>query len=222
MSIAENLDIIKKQLPANVKLVAVSKYHPEEDIMEAYNAGQRVFGESRMQELVPKYKSLPKDIEWHFIGHLQTNKVKDIVPCVHTIHSVDSLKLLNQIESRASMIERHVNCLIEVHVAKEDSKYGFTIEKCKEFFAQLEWKKCIFVKIVGLMGMATDTDDAELIASEFDKLKVLFDEIKTEYFSDNSDFCELSMGMSHDYKIAVEKGSTMIRLGTSIFGERAY
>lgn len=220
MSIEANLNKIKSQLPADVKLVAVSKFHSEEDILEAYNAGQRIFGESRMQELVPKYQSLPKDIEWHFIGHIQTNKVKDIVSCVHTIHSVDSLKLLNMIESRASIEQRQINCLIEVHIAEEDSKYGFNIENCKDFFAQLEWKKCIFAKITGLMGMATDTDDEELVACEFEKLKNLFEEIKARYFSDDPNFTDLSMGMSHDYKIAVDKGSTMVRIGTSIFGKR--
>lgn len=222
MSIAENLNTIKKTIPEHVKLVAVSKFHPVEAIREAYEAGHKVFGESRMQEIKPKHQQLPDDIEWHFIGHLQTNKVKDIIPYVHTIHSVDSWKLLEEIERRAAAIQRPVNCLLEIHIAREESKFGLSVENCRHFLMHNDWKKCTFANIVGLMGLATDTEDNEIVRQEFRSLKLFFNELKSGIFHNNSQFCELSMGMSHDYKIAIEEGATIIRLGSSIFGARQY
>ena len=208
--IARHIERIRQELPAGTRLVAVSKFHTAETIMEAYEAGQRIFGESRVQELIEKYEVLPKDIEWHFIGHLQTNKVKYIVPFVSLIHSVDSEKLLSVIESEAAKCDRVVDCLLEIHVAQEDSKYGGSSEKYPH------------VRICGLMGMATQTDDEDCIEREFSALKKLFDEVKGSSSVDSSVFCELSMGMSHDYPLALRHGSTLVRIGTSIFGERVY
>ncbi|MFR9166046.1 MAG: YggS family pyridoxal phosphate-dependent enzyme [Dysgonomonas sp.] len=220
MSIAENLDKIKQTLPQGVKLVAVSKFHPVKDISEAYDAGQRAFGESRMQEVDQKQSLLPKDIEWHFIGHLQTNKVKKIVPYVNTIHSVDSWKLIEEIEKQASVFNVSVNCLLEIHIAQEESKYGFNFESCRCFLKDNDWKSLQNVKIAGVMGMATDTDDLDQVRNEFRSLKKFFDELKNEHFTGYKHFKEVSMGMSHDYKIAIEEGATIVRIGTSIFGER--
>ncbi|NDV69538.1 YggS family pyridoxal phosphate-dependent enzyme [Dysgonomonas sp. 25] len=222
MSVADNLIAIKETIPEGVKLVAVSKFHPAEAIMEAYDAGQRVFGESRMQEIKPKHEQLPADIEWHFIGHLQSKKAKDIVSYVHTIHSVDSWKLLQEIEKRASDAQRTVNCLLEIHIAQENSKFGFTFENCRQFLMQDDWKKCKFARIVGLMGMATDTEDADIVRKEFRKLRLFFEELKSTVFSGDKQFDQLSMGMSHDYKIAIEEGATIVRIGSSIFGSRQY
>lgn len=222
MTIAENLSVIRQNIPYNVKLVAVSKFHAQEAIQEAYDAGQQIFGESRMQEIASKQSILPSDIEWHFIGHLQTNKVKAIVPYIHTIHSVDSLKLLEEIDKQAKLINRPINCLLEIHIAKEDTKYGFSYEKCRRFLMDGQWKKCIFANIIGLMGIATDTDDDQIIRNEFRELKRFFDELKSDFFSQTDLFKELSMGMSHDYKIAIEEGSTMVRVGSAIFGNRQY
>ena len=205
--IARHIERIRQELPAGTRLVAVSKFHTAETIMEAYEAGQRIFGESRVQELVEKYEVLPKDIEWHFIGHLQTNKVKYIVPFITLIHSVDSEKLLSVIESEAAKCGRVVDCLLEIHVAQEDSKYGFTLDSCRELLQG---------------GMATQTDDEDCIEREFSALKKLFDEVKGSSSVDSSAFCELSMGMSHDYPLALRHGSTLVRIGTSIFGERVY
>ena len=222
MAVADNLNRITKDLPAEVKLVAVSKFHPAEAIMQAYDAGQRIFGESRMQELDTKQPQLPEDIEWHFIGHLQTNKVKAIVPYVHTIHSVDSWKLLSEIDKHATAIERPVCCLLEVHIAQENAKYGFSFENCRQFIADNDWKRCKFAYLGGVMGMATFTEDKNQIRAEFRKLKMFFDELKNNHFFNDNRFTEISMGMSNDYQIAVEEGSTMIRVGSSIFGEREY
>lgn len=222
MTIADRLVAIKKSIPQNVKLVAVSKFHPQEAIKDAYDAGQHIFGESRMQEITSKRLTLPSDIEWHFIGHLQTNKVKSVVPYVHTIQSVDSWKLMSEIEKQAAIIKRPINCLLEIHIAREETKYGFTYENCRKFLMDAQWKKCIFANIIGLMGMATDTDDESIIRQEFRELKSFFDELKCNYFGQNSHFRELSMGMSHDYKIAIEEGSTMVRIGSAIFGNREY
>lgn len=220
MSIAENLEIIKKDIPKSVKLVAVSKFHPVEAIQEAYDTGQRVFGESRMQELKIKQQQLPKDIEWHFIGHLQTNKVKDIVQYTHTIHSVDSWKLLSEIEKQSAIAQKPIECLLEIHIAKENSKFGFSIENCRQFLMQGDWKKCKFATIVGLMGMATYTEDESVVRDEFKQLKSFFDELKSSFFKESNQFNQLSMGMSHDYKIAIEEGSKIVRIGSSIFGLR--
>ncbi len=222
MSITDNLNAIRNKLPANVKLVAVSKFHGKEAINEAYLAGQRIFGESRMQEIDQKHAALPADIEWHFIGHLQTNKVKSIVPYIHTIHSVDSVRLLKEVEKQAASIKKNIHCLLEVHIAKEDAKYGFSYDECRSFFAEGLWKELKYARITGLMGMATFTNDKEQVRNEFRGLKLFFDEIKNAYFHGDESFGELSMGMSDDYEIAIQEGSTMIRVGSSIFGNREY
>lgn len=222
MSIADNLKSILKDLPHEVKLVAVSKYHPYEAIQEAFNAGQRIFGESRMQELDKKHTMLPQDIEWHFIGHLQTNKVKTIIPYIHTIHSVDSWKLLSEIEKQASLVQKPVCCLLEIHIAQDDAKYGFSYEDCRQFLADNNWEKCKFAYLGGVMGMATYTDDTNQIRKEFKDLRLFFDELKNSYFANDNRFTEISMGMSGDYRIAIEEGSTIVRIGSSIFGEREY
>ena len=222
MSIAENIKKVLNELPQGVQLVAVSKFHPNEAIEEAYSAGQRVFGESKVQEMTAKYESLPKDIEWHFIGHLQTNKIKYIIPYVALIHGVDSYKLLTEINKQAAKAERTVNCLLQLHIAQEETKFGFSFDECREMLAANEWKQFKNIRICGLMGMATNTDDTSLIKNEFHNIHELFTELKNSVFKGDEYFCELSMGMSHDYPIAIREGSTMIRIGTSIFGEREY
>lgn len=222
MSISANLDAVKSLLPEGVKLVAVSKFHPKEALEEAYAAGQRIFGESRVQELDSKQETLPTDIEWHLIGHLQTNKIKTVVPYIHTIQSIDSWKVLSEIDKYASKVNRKINCLLEIYIAKEDSKYGFTFEECRLLLENENWRELNNIQITGVMGMATNTDDESQIRQEFRSLKTFFDELKQTYFKDDSCFIEISMGMSHDYKIAIEEGSTIIRVGTSIFGEREY
>ena len=220
--IAENIKQVLSELPEGVRLVAVSKFHPNEAIEEAYNAGQRVFGESKVQEMTAKYESLPKDIEWHFIGHLQTNKIKYIVPYVTLIHGVDSYKLLTEINKQAAKAGRMVNCLLQLHIAQEETKFGFSFDECREMLTGDEWKELKNIRICGLMGMATNTDDTSLIKNEFHNIHELFTELKNSVFKGDEYFCELSMGMSHDYPIAIREGSTMIRIGTSIFGEREY
>lgn len=222
MSISENIYSIKRKLPVGVKLVAVSKFHSDRTVKEAYDAGQRIFGESRMQEIDQKHILLPQDIEWHFIGHLQTNKVKAIIPYVHTIHSVDSWKLLKEIEKQASNMQQRVRCLLEIHIAQEEAKYGFSFDSCRDLLSAGEWRELKYAYIGGIMGMATNTDDNDIIRKEFRRLKSFFDEIKNEYFPDDDRFSEISMGMSDDYVIAIEEGSTMIRVGSSIFGHREY
>lgn len=222
MSIAENLKQVLAELPVGVRLVAVSKFHPTEAIEEAYCAGQRIFGESKVQEMTAKYESLPKDIEWHFIGHLQTNKIKYIVPYVSLIHGVDSFKLLVEVDKQAAKANRTVNCLLQLHVAQEETKFGFSPDECREMLAAREWKELTNVCICGLMGMASNTDDTEQINREFHSLHMLFDELKVTSFAENPEFKELSMGMSHDYHLAVSQGSTLIRVGSKIFGERIY
>ena len=222
MNIGFNISKIRSELPDNVKLVAVSKFHPKEAIQEAYDAGQKIFGESRVQELILKQAQLPEDIEWHFIGHLQTNKVKTIVPYIHTIHSIDSWKLINEIEKQAILInrEKKINCLLEIHIAQEDSKYGLTPQNYTHFLEQNDWKSLRFLQISGVMGIASNTDDENQIKSEFNLLRNIFEELKKNYFNENKYFSEISMGMSHDFKIAIEEGSTMVRIGSSIFGDR--
>ena len=222
MSISDNLHIIKNNLPDCVKLIAVSKFHPAEAIQTAYNAGQRLFGESRMQEIDLKHSQLPNDIQWHFIGHLQTNKVKAIIPYTHTIHSVDSWKLLQEIEKQAANIGKQICCLLEIHIAKEDAKYGLSFDECRKLLQDGLYQNLKYAYIGGVMGMATFTDDENQIRKEFKSLKLFYDELKKDYFSENNLFSEISMGMSDDYKIAVEEGSTMIRVGSSIFGQREY
>ncbi|GGK11035.1 YggS family pyridoxal phosphate-dependent enzyme [Parabacteroides faecis] len=222
MSISQNIVQLKASLPANVTLVAVSKFHPAEALKEAYNAGQRVFGESRAQELTAKQKVLPGDIEWHFIGPLQSNKVKDIAPFIHTIHSIDSLKLLQEVNKQAVKNSRMIRVLLEIHVAQEDTKHGLTPDECRELLQNEQLAELRNIQICGLMGMATYTDDTTLIEQEFHTLHKLFSDLKSIYFKGNDNFAVLSMGMSHDYPIAISQGSTMIRVGTSIFGEREY
>lgn len=222
MSIAQNIVQLKASLPANVTLVAVSKFHPAEALKEAYDAGQRVFGESRAQELTAKQKVLPDDIEWHFIGPLQSNKVKDIAPFIHTIHSIDSLKLLQEVNKQAAKNNRVIRVLLEIHVAQEDTKYGMTPDECRQLLQSEQLAGLDNIQICGLMGMATYTNDTVLIEQEFHILHELFIELKALYFIGNDNFAELSMGMSHDYPVAIRQGSTMIRVGTSIFGEREY
>ena len=222
MDIQTNLKQVLSELPSGVRLVAVSKFHPAEAIREAYEAGQRIFGESKEQELSEKQKELPPDIEWHFIGHLQTNKVKYIAPYIALIHAVDSYKLLTEINKQASKCNRIIPCLLEIHIAQEESKYGFTPEACRDMLEKEEWKQLDHVCIAGVMGMATNTDDETQIEQEFHTLKALFDEWKQTFFAGCPDFKEISMGMSHDYPIAVRAGSTMVRVGSKIFGERVY
>ncbi|MFZ4581381.1 MAG: YggS family pyridoxal phosphate-dependent enzyme [Paludibacter sp.] len=222
MSIASNIAYIRKQLPSQIKLVCVSKFHPDEAIVEAYNAGERVFGESKVQEMSGKYERLPKDIEWHFIGHLQSNKVKYIVPFVSLIHGVDSEKLLAEIDKNAQKAGRVVNCLLQVHIATEETKFGFDQTELLEFCQKNRMNNYPNIQICGLMGMATFSQDKKLIAAEFKQLKEIFEKLKSDYFTKNPAFSQLSMGMSDDFSIAIECGSTMVRIGSSIFGTRVY
>lgn len=222
MSIQSNIQELRQHIPSDVKLVCVSKFHPAETVMEAYDAGERIFGESRVQELVQKQPELPADIQWHFIGHLQTNKIKFIVPFVKLIHGVDSWKVLNEINKQAEKAAKKTACLLQVHIADEETKFGFSEEELIDLISGNELQNLHNVQIAGLMGMATYTEDENQVRKEFRSLKILFDKIKSEYFSNDEAFCELSMGMSQDYQIAIEEGSTMIRIGTSIFGEREY
>jgi pyridoxal phosphate enzyme (YggS family) len=218
MTVSERILNIKNELPPTVKLVAVSKFKPVEDIMEAYNAGLRDFGENRPQEMAEKTKQLPKDIQWHFIGHLQTNKIKLILSDVYMIHSVDSLKLAREINSQANSRGLVKDCLLQVHIAREETKQGFLIEELKCLMEELLSLKNI--RICGLMGMASFVNDVTLIRGEFRNLKEQFDYLKKHYFTSNEFFKEISMGMSGDYKIAIEEGSTIVRIGTGIFGSR--
>ena len=220
--VAKNLHEVLDTLPDGVKLVAISKFHPKEYIEVAYREGQRIFGESHEQELAGKIESLPKDIEWHFIGHLQTNKVKYIAPYISMIEAVDTVKLLKEINKQAAKHNRVINVLLELHIAEEDSKYGFTPDACREFLKSGEWRELKNVHISGLMMMASNVEDQEQIRKEMTFASNLFDELKASYFSDDPEFKERSWGMSHDYPIAVECHSTMVRVGTAIFGPRVY
>lgn len=222
MSVTENLYTIKRTLPENVKLVAVSKTKPNAYILEAYQTGQRIFGENKVQDLVQKQKSLPQDIQWHFIGHLQSNKVKNIAPFISLIHAVDSLKLLKTINKEAENNNRVINCMLQFHIAEEDTKFGLNLEEAKKIIEYEDFRTLTNIKIVGVMGMATYTDNVEQIAREFKLLKSIFDYLKTYYFNEDQLFSEISMGMSNDYLVAVEQGSTMVRIGSTIFGPRAY
>lgn len=222
MSVKENLLSVQQNIPSHVRLVAVSKFHPNNAILEAYNAGQKIFGESRVQELTAKHEQLPNDIEWHFIGHLQTNKIKYISPFVTMIHAVDSERLLTEINQMAQKSDRTISCLLQIHIAEEETKYGFSFEECREMAFSGRWKSLLNVQIVGLMGMATYTENQQQVREEFRSLKTFFEELKATTFSENHYFCELSMGMSDDYRIAIEEGSTLVRIGSTIFGNRNY
>ncbi|MCR9012150.1 YggS family pyridoxal phosphate-dependent enzyme [Gabonibacter chumensis] len=218
--ISEHLKQVLNSLPSRVKLIAVSKTKPVEAIEEAYKVGQRVFGENRVQELVEKYEALPKDIEWHLIGHLQTNKVKYVAPFVAMIHGVESLRLLDTINKEGEKNGRVIPCLLQFHIAEEETKFGLDEAEAKELLESENYGRMKNVHIVGVMGMATFTEDRKQIRKEFHHLKTIFDDLKQNYFSHDPAFKELSMGMSGDYPIAVEEGSTMVRVGSSIFGYR--
>ncbi|WP_288762990.1 YggS family pyridoxal phosphate-dependent enzyme [uncultured Prevotella sp.] len=220
--VAGKMREVKSNIPEGVTLVAVSKFHPNEYIEAAYAEGQRVFGESHEQELSKKYDTLPKDIQWHFIGHLQTNKVKYIAPYISMVDAVDSLKLLKEINKQAAKHDRVIDVLLELHIAQEATKYGLTIDACRQLLDDGEWRNLNNVRICGLMMMASNTDDENQIRSEFIQAADFFDEVKAKYFADSAAFCQRSWGMSHDYKIAVECRSTMVRVGTTIFGPRVY
>lgn len=220
MSIQNNIENIISKIPSNVCLVAVSKFHSTDDIMKVYDCGHKVFGESRVQELIEKEEVLPNDIKWHFVGRLQRNKVKDIVPFIECIHSVDSIRLFNQIERQAAEIDRVVSVLLQIHIAEEDTKAGFTEAECWEFLSSSIWRESKHVQISGLMGMATFTDNEDKIRNEFRQLSTFFEKTKEQFFKDQSYFKEISMGMSSDFQIAIEEGSTLIRVGSSIFGDR--
>lgn len=220
--VKKHIHEVLDRLPDGVRLVAISKYHPAEYIMAAYEEGQRVFGESHEQEIRQKHETLPKDIEWHFIGHLQTNKVKYIAPYITMIEAVDSLKLLREIQKQAAKADRVIKVLLELHIAEEATKYGLTLDACRQLLADGEWRQMPNVQICGLMMMASNTDDKRQIASEFQTAADFFDEVKAMYFPDDEAFCERSWGMSDDYPVAVEHGSTMVRIGTMIFGPRVY
>ncbi len=220
--IAENLHKVLSTIQPGIRLVAVSKFHPISALQEAYDAGQRVFGESHVQELVEKQQLLPKDIEWHFIGHLQTNKVKYMASFISLIHAVDTMKLLKEIDKQAERNNRIIDCLLQIHIAKEETKFGFTPDELRTMLQEGEWKQFSHVRICGLMCMASNTDDVKQIADEFESVRTLFQEIKNDFFPTEETFKELSMGMSGDYEIAQQHGSTMVRVGTMIFGERNY
>lgn len=213
---------INASLPEWVKLVAVSKFHPVESLHAAYDAGQRIFGESRVQELAQKNSVMPNDVQWHFIGHLQTNKVRQLVPYVSLIHSIDSLRLLECVNTEAAKIDRVVDVLLQLHVAKEETKFGFTCEECLALVASGKVDELKNVRICGVMGMATNTDDMDEVRAEFKAIKGVFDELKNNYFKDKDYYKEISMGMSDDYHVAIEEGSTLVRIGTTIFGNRNY
>jgi len=222
MDIEGRLRRVKASIPAGVKLVAVSKYHPVEALMAAYSAGQRVFGESREQELSQKAKALPQDIKWHFIGHLQTNKVKYIAPYISLIESVDSLRLLREIDKQAKACGRTIDVLLELHIAEEETKSGLSLDDARLLLSEGQWRELKNVQICGIMMMASNTNDEQRIAKEFDAAADFFDEVKQKYFADDPKFAERSYGMSHDYLLAVRHRSTMVRVGTAIFGSRAY
>ncbi len=217
MNIAENIIAFKEGLPKDVTLVAVSKTKPVSDLMQAYDAGHRIFGENKIQEMVAKWQEMPKDVEWHMIGHVQRNKVKYMAEFVSLIHAVDSLKLLSEVDKQAAKHNRVINCLLQLRIAEEESKFGMDVGAVKSLLDSYEFSKLNNIKVIGLMGMATFTDDMQQVREEFRRLKNIYDETKDKY-----SFSVLSMGMSGDYKIALEEGSTMVRVGSAIFGERNY
>ncbi len=220
MSITENLIKIKNDIPEGVKLVAVSKTKPIEDILAVYNAGHRLFGENKAQELSSKHPQLPDDIQWHFIGHLQTNKVKYIIPFVSLIHSIDRIKLLREVNKQAAKVNRVVDCLLQFHIATEETKFGLNMEEAVELLSSEEYIKMENIRICGIMGMATNTKDVSIISKEFRYLREIKKDLKEKYFQGSKHFIDISMGMSGDYKIAIEEGSTIVRIGSAIFGAR--
>lgn len=220
MSVAEQITRLQKELPEGVKLLAISKYQPIEAIQEAYDAGQRMFGENHIQEMAAKAATLPKDIQWHFTGHVQTNKIKYMAPFVSLVHAVDSFRLLREIDKHAAKHERRIDCLLQIHIAQEDTKYGLTVDECRQLLANEPWRELEHVRITGLMAMGSNTDDMEQVRHEFRQIKSLFDELKEKYFANEPSFCQLSEGMTDDYPIAIEEGSTIVRIGSMIFGER--
>jgi len=223
MSIAENISKFNEEIaPFHAKLIAVSKTKPNDDLLQAYEAGQRDLGENKVQELTQKYEDLPKDIRWHMIGHLQRNKVKYIAPFVHLIHGVDSLRLLVEINKQAEKNDRVIACLLQIYIAKEESKFGLDEAELNDLLESQEFAELNHIKIIGLMGMATNTDNEQVIRNEFRELKAIFEKVKKENRSEKVEMKELSMGMTGDYKIALEEGSTMIRVGSAIFGSRNY
>ncbi len=221
-SITDHIKEMQASLPKGVTLVAVSKFHPVEALQEAYDAGQRIFGESRAQELCAKQKVMPNDIEWHFIGPLQSNKVKEIIPFISMIQSIDTVKLLSEVNKQAARCNRVISVLLEMHIAQEEAKHGFNHEECEALLHKDVLNQLSNVRICGLMGMATNTDNSDQVRKEFHGLHDYFLELKNGFFKDDDFFKTLSMGMTQDYDIAVEEGSTMIRVGTHIFGERQY
>ncbi|WP_321290393.1 YggS family pyridoxal phosphate-dependent enzyme [uncultured Sunxiuqinia sp.] len=222
MGIVENYKHVNADLKEGVKLVAVSKTKPNEDILEAYEAGCRIFGENKVQELTSKYEELPKDIEWHFIGHLQSNKVKYIAPFISLIHGIDSLKLLKVLNKEGRKNDRVISCLLQFHIAEEQTKFGLDYQEAVDILTNPSFADLQFVEIRGVMGMATYTDDLNQVRKEFQTLKSIFSRLKEAYFQNQNSFTEISMGMSGDYQLAIGEGSTMVRIGSKIFGERQY
>ena len=220
MHIAEQISRLHQELPEGVSLLAISKYQPIEALQEAYDAGQRMFGENHIQEMAAKAAALPKDIAWHFTGHVQTNKIKYMAPFVSLIHAVDSFRLLREINKHAAKHERCIDCLLQIHIAQEETKYGLSVDECRQLLANEPWRELQHIRITGLMAMGSNTDDLEQVRNEFRKIKQLFDELKSTYFVDEPSFCQLSEGMTDDYPIAIEEGSTIVRIGSMIFGER--
>ncbi len=220
MSIAHKIEQLRNSLPEGVSLLAISKYQPIEALQEAYDAGQRMFGENHIQEMAAKAKVLPKDISWHFTGHVQTNKIKYMAPFVSLIHAVDSFRLLREINKHAIKHDRVIDCLLQIHIAQEDTKYGLTIDECRTLLATEPWRELHHVRITGLMAMGSHTDDMEQVRSEFRQMRAFFDELKDTHFVHESSFSQLSEGMTDDYPIAIEEGSTIVRIGSMIFGER--
>jgi len=222
MSIADNLARLREEVPAHVNIVAVSKTKPVEDLMQAYNEGQRLFGENKVQELIAKQPEMPDDVQWHMIGHLQTNKVKYIAPYIALIESVDSLKLLKEINKQAIKNAREIDCLLQFHIASEDSKFGLDLDEGEKLIKSEEFSDCRNIRIIGVMGMGTFTDDEVILRKEFSILKKVFDHLKASCFSNEKFFSVISMGMTGDYMIAVDEGSNMVRVGTGIFGSRYF
>lgn len=222
MAISDNLKRLKAEIPEGVTLVAVSKFHPVEQVMEAYDVGQRDFGENIVQELRGKQEAMPKDIRWHFIGHLQTNKVKYIAPYVNLIHSIDTLHLLAEVNKQALKNNRVIDCLLQIHVAAEETKFGFSIDECRQMLKEGEWRKFTGVRLCGMMCMASNTPDENRVHSDFRQVYNFFQEVKADYFADKPEFAIRSYGMSHDWRIAISEGSNMVRVGTAIFGPRQY